>query len=293
METTTATEAAPATTETTETAPQAETQPTPTQVQAAKERLKLQVDGQEIEKEVDWNDKESLKKELQLAAAAKKRMGEAGSLKNQALQIIKAFESGDHSILAKHPKGREIAEAFLMAQIQEEGLTQAEKDQRAKDKELEEWRNKDKTAKEKEQQAAQAKRETELIQSFQKTIIDAIDKTGLPKSPELVKRMAGLLQKNLKLGLDLTADELAVEVKNETTGMLKAILGNATGAQLIEMFGPEIAKQIRKHDIETLKAKANLPPAGKKPEVVVNEQPKKGYMTPDEWKEEIARRVQS
>lgn len=293
MEATTTTTTEATQNQTTETAPAKQNEPAATTTQAAKEKLKLLVDGQEIEREIDWNDRESLKKELQLAAAAKKRMGEAGTLKTQAMQIMKAWESGDHSILAKHPKGREIAEAFLMSQIEAESLTPEQKLQKEKDERLKRFEDKEKQEEEGKKSAAQQKRETELIQSFQKTIIDAIDKTGLPKSPDLVKRMAGLLQKNLKLGIDLSPEDLAQEVKSETMGMLKAVMGNATGAQLIEMFGPDLAKQIRKHDIENLKAKANggFPP--KKDELPPPAKPEKGYMTTDEWKADLEKRIQN
>jgi hypothetical protein len=289
METNTAPVSEVSSTETAQPETKAESQ---APAQSFKEKFKLKVDGEEIEEEIDWNDKATLTKKLQLARAAEKRMGEAGSVKAQALQIIKAFESGDISLLQKHPKGREIAEAFLMSQIESEMLTPEQKKAREDETELQRYRREEKERKDGEISAAQAKRESELAQGFQKTIIDAIEKTGLPKSTELVKRMAGLLLKNNKLGLDLTADELAAEVKTETTGLLKSIVGQATGAQLIEMFGPELAKQIRKHDIDNLKAKqfgqpnksSNPPPPAT---------PAKGFLTTDEWKADLDNRIKN
>lgn len=290
METNTApvtTEAAP--TETQTEAP-VETQ-TPAQT-ALKKKYKLQVDGEEFEEEVDLSDEEGLKKKFQLAAAAKKRMSEASTIKAQALQLINSFKNGDMSILKSHPKGREIAEAFLLSQIEDEMLTQEQKDQRAREAKLKSYEEREAKEEEAKKSQAQLQRENEIAQDFQKTIIEAIGKAGLPKSHELVRRMAGLLQKNLKLGLDLTPDELAQEVKNETTATLKSILKNATGAQLIEMFGPELAKQIRKHDIEVLKGKQAGGTTSRTPAADIPK-PEKGYLTTDEWKAELEKRIKS
>lgn len=289
METNTAPVSEVSTTETAQPEAKTEVQAPP----SFKEKFKLKVDGEEVEEEVDWNDKATLTKKLQLARAAEKRMGEASKVKTQALQIMKAYESGDMSILKNHPKGREIAEAFLLSQLEDEMLTPEQKTQREREAKLKKYEEKDLKDQEDQKTQAQTKREAELAQGFQKTIIDAIEKTGLPKSPDLVKRMAGLMQKNLKLGLELTAEELAAEVKTDTLSILKSVVGSATGAQLIEMFGPDLAKQIRKHDIETLKSKQVNGFTPKKTDIPQNETPQKGYMTTDEWKADLERRVKS
>lgn len=265
-------------------------------VQAAKEKFKLTVDGEEFEEEVDLNDKEDLRRRLQLAHAAKKRMAEAKSEKAKAFDIIKAFEEDPTNVLRRlGPKGREAAEKYLLEHIQESMLSPEQKAQRERDLKLQKYEEQEKlTEKQKAEQELQAK-SNQYAQQFQATIIQALDKSGLPKSPDAVKRMANIMQKNLKLGLELTPDDLVLEVKNEVHGMLKAFIGDADGDQLVSMFGEDIANKIRKSDIKKLQEKHGqvfqTPSRQAEPS-----QPRANESRPmsmDEWKEQINKRVSS
>ena len=265
-----------------------------TQPPSLKERFKLTVDGEEFEEELDWNDKESVKNRLQLAAAAKKRMSEANEAKKKAYEIVSQFEKDPEGMLKRlGPKGREIAEKYLLEQIKEDMLTAEEKDQRAKLTRLEQLEKQEKEREEKAKAEAEAKKEFELAQNYQNTIIQALDKSGLPKSPELVKRMAKIMHINLDYGLVLTPEELSQELKKEVTGLLKSVIGSSDGDQLIALFGEDVAKKIRMSDVKKLKEKQSMlfsetpntnqnPPSAKE-----NGKP----MTMEEWKESINRRI--
>ncbi len=262
--------------------------------QAQKEKFMLTVDGEDFEEEIDFNNKEDLKKRFQLAAAAKKRMGEAVTEKRKAFEIIKAFEQDPESMLARlGPKGREIAEKYLLKQIQDDMLSPEEKEARLTKAELEKYRAKEKEAEENKVKTVAQQKEAHYAQEFQKTIITALDKSGMPKSPALVKQMASIMAKNLQLGLELTPDDLAAEVRSENNKTLKAIIADATGDQLIEMFGPDIAKKIRQSDIRKLQEKQSQvfqrgPSSGSSSG---SNRESRGPMTMDEWKEQVNRRV--
>lgn len=265
----------------------------PKEVQSFKKKLKLKVDGEEIEDEIDFNDEEGLKRKLQLSYAAKKRMEEAKAAKSKAFEIIKAFEEDPANVFKKlGPKGREAAERFLLEQIQEEMLD-------PKDKELRDLKKfKEEIEKERETQKEAAKRkeleaqEARYADEFQKTIISALDKSGLPKSPESIKRMAQIMSKNLELGLELTPDELALEVKNDMQGMLKSFIKDATGDQLVAMFGEDIANRIRKFDIQKLQEKQSGVFGQKPKQEAQAPRPKSNRpMTMDEWKASLEERI--
>lgn len=260
-----------------------------------KEKFKLTVDGEEIEDELDWNDKDAIKQRLQLAAAAKKRMGEASEAKRKAYEIVSQFEKDPQSMLKRlGPKGREIAEQYLLADIQEQMLSPEEKESRDAKRERDELKKEKEERLAKEKSDIESKKEFELAQGFQNTIITALEKSGLPKSPELVKRMAKIMHKNLDYGLDLTPDELVVEVKKETTSTLKSIIANADGEQLIALFGEDIAKKIRMADVKKLKEKSGqlFPESGgnKGGGLDVPKNDSKP-MSMDEWKAEVNRRI--
>lgn len=261
--------------------------------QSFKKKLKLKVDGEEIEDEIDFNDEEGLKRKLQLSYAAKKRMEEAKAAKAKAFEIIKAFEEDPANVFKKlGPKGREAAERFLLEQIQEEAMDPKDKELRDLKKFKEEIEaEKERTKQEREKQAL-AEQEAKYAQEFQKTIIDALGKSGLPKSPEMVKRFARIMQKNLELGLELTADDLVDEVKSDITSIIKSIVGEADGDHLISLFGEDVANKIRKSDIRKLQEKQGQVFQQRSTKQEFQPQPKSGKpMSMAEWKRSLEERV--
>jgi hypothetical protein len=254
-----------------------------------KKKYKLKVDGEDVEEEIDFNDEEGMRNRLQLARAAKKRMAEAQADKKKAFDIIQAFESDPQSMLKRMgPKGREIAEKYLLSQIEEEMLTPEQRELKTLKQENETFKQREAREKEEAAQKVAQQKEYEYAQNFQSTIIEAIEKAGLKKSPLLVKRMASLMAKNLEFGLELTADDLAAEVKGEVSTDLKDIVSSLDGDQLIALFGPEIANKIRKSDLKRLQEKQGLVfQNGKKS--IESPAPKQGrdYMTLDEWRENL------
>jgi hypothetical protein len=266
-----------------------------TPVQKRIEKFKFKIDGEETEEEVDLDDRENLQKELQLARAAKKRMAEAQDAKRKAFEIAQAFEKDPASILRRlGAKGREAAEMFLLEHLQEEALTPEQKQYRQMQQELDGYRNKDKEAKERSEQERISKLESDQAQHYQSVIIEALEKSDLPKSPENVKRMAFLLRQNLKLGLDLSPEELAQEAKNDVTSYLGSMFKNASAETIIKVFGPEILKKLRQHDIEQFK-KTKLggmrPSSSSKTTSDESVNTKKDYLTPDEWLAETNKRL--
>lgn len=267
--------------------------PPAAQAKSMREKFKLKVDGEEFEEEIDLADKDGLTKRLQLSAAAQKRMAEAKAEKKKAWDIIQAFEADPETMLSRlGPKGREIAEKYLLKQIQDDMLSPEQKRIRDLERENEGFKSEKQKAEEARAKEAQDKKDFEIAQTFQTTIIDALNKTGLPKSPVAVKRMAALLKKNISLGLDLDASDLADEYKKERFAEHKALIGEADGDQLISLLGEDVAKKIRMSDLKKLQEKHNMVfKQGNAPQSAAPQaNSEKGPMSIDEWREDLDRR---
>lgn len=224
--------------------------------QANLKKFKLTVDGHEFEEEIDLNNEEQIKKELQLARAAKKRMAEASETKRRAMSIIKDYENNPEDLFRKlGPKGHEIAEKILLEKIQSEMMTPEQREVMEMKKKLQAYEENERKSKEEKENEIKASYEAKIAQDFQAKIIKAIDAAKLPKSPDVVKRTAQLLKKNLDLGLELTVEDLAQEVKEEFKGGISSLIKDSEVDQLIELLGPEVMKKIRKYDLEKLKEK--------------------------------------
>ena len=278
-----------------ETQQAASTEATPAEVKAQKEKFQYVIDGEQVEEEVDFSDKEALKKRFQLGHAAQKRMAEAKAAKAKAYEIVKAFEDDPANILERlGPKGLEAAEKFLMKKIQEQMKSPEEREYEMTKAELAKYKEQEKLAKEAEEKQKISAQEAKYAQEFQATIISALEKTGLPKTPDLVKRMAYIMSKNLELGLDLSPEELAHEVRKDQQELIKSLSKDASIEQLLEMLGPDIANKIRKYDLEKLKLKRNPVLSPDKPEVFENtEKRSKKPVSMDEWKAQIEERLRN
>lgn len=263
--------------------------------QAQKEKFQYVIDGEQVEEEIDFSDKEALKKRFQLGHAAQKRMAEAKAAKAKAYEIVKAFEDDPGNILERlGPKGMEAAEKFLMKKIQEQMKSPEEREYEMTKAELAKYKEQEKLAKEAEEKQKISAQEAKYAQEFEATILSALDKSQLPKTPDLVKRMAYIMSKNLELGLDLSPDELALEVRKEQHELVKSLSKDASVEQLLEMLGPDIANKIRKHDLEKLKAKRNQVVSPESAQVFENSEKKSNRgLSRDEWREQIEARLKN
>ena len=238
---------------------QAEPQAKPTQEQIKQiekniQKFKLKVDGEEIEADLDLNDREAIIKELQMSRVAKKRMAEAQESKRKVYEIAQLLENPTE-LLKRHPKGYETAEQLLLEKLQNEMMSPEEKKLRDYEQKIKKYEEQERLLKKQQEHEQQKALEHKHAEHYQKVIIEALDKSGLPKTPEMAKRAAYLLQKNLELGLDLDANDLVGELKADVVQMIKSLTNNAEIGQLLELLGQDIPKKIRKHDIENLKKK--------------------------------------
>lgn len=283
-------------------APTTEGNPTPVEgdnapkenAQSMLKKFKLKVDGEEIEEEFDLSNEEALIKELQLAKAAKKRMAEAQDAKRKAYELMQSVDQDPLNLLKRlGPKGYELAEQMLLEKMQNDMLSPEEKHYREMQRKLEAYENQEKLLKEQQEKQQLEAMEKQQADHYQKVIIDALDASGLPKTAESAKRLAFLLHKNLQLGVELDAVDLAKEVKNEFQSGIASLLKNATPEQLVELLDKEAVKKLRAYDTNQFKARQKftgtktaaqghaLPPQSKG----------RGYQTLEEWQEELNERL--
>lgn len=245
-----------------ETAPPVEKeQATPVEAkpQPNKKKFKVKVDGNEEEMELDLNDEAALIRHLQMSKAASKRMNEAATTRKQAEQFIQALQQDPMRVLNDprvmgEEKFRAIAEQFLSKKLQEQMLTPEERKRIEMEEKLRTYEDQEKSQK----QEAEAKQieqlEQHYAQQYQKTIIEALQGSNLPKNPFTVRRMAELMQKNLQHGLELEPQHLAQLVKQDYQSELVSLIGGSDADQIIAMFGDDLANKIRKHDLAKFKS---------------------------------------
>ncbi len=260
----------------------------PTTIASNKKKYRIKVDGNEEEMEIDLNDEQTLIRHLQMSKAASKRMNEAAITRKQAEQFIHALKTDPLRVLSDprvmgSEKFQAIAEEYLSKKLQEQMLSPEERKRMEMEDKLRKYEEQEKRTKEEAEQKQIQQLEEHYAQQYQKTIIEALQSTNLPKNAFTVKRMAELLQKNIQHGLDLEPHHLAQLVKEDYQRELVGLIGGSDAEQIISMFGDDLANKIRKHDLSKLKAK--LAPQSIEKDLSRNQssQAPKGKMRSDEY----------
>jgi hypothetical protein len=229
-------------------------------------KIKLKIDGEEFDEELPFDYDESdakqvdyLKRQLQLSKVANKRMNESAMTKKQAEQFIQALQNDPMRVLSNpklmgEEKFQKIAEEFLAKKLQDQMLSPEEKKHRDMEERLRQYEDQEKTNKEKAEQEQMQALQAHYQESYTKTITQALDTSNLPKNPYTVKRMAQLLQQNIKHGLELEPSHLAQLVREDYQKELASLISTSNPEQIIAMFGEETVNKLRKHDLEKLKS---------------------------------------
>lgn len=229
-------------------------------------KLKLKIDGAEVEEElpfeIDENNKEQveyLKRNLQMSKVANKRMSESAATRKQAEQFIEMLQNDPMRVLSNpklmgEEKFQKIAEEFLAKKIQAQMMTPEERQRAEMEERLRKYEEQEKTNKEKAEQEQMQALQAHYQESYTKTITQALESSNLPKNPYTVKRMAQLLQQNIKHGLDLEPSHLAQLVREDYQKELASLINAANPEQIIAMFGEDTVNKLRKHDLQKLKS---------------------------------------
>lgn len=255
-------------------------------VKPQKKKFKYKADGAEVEEELDDSE---IANRLALARGANKRMQEAAITRKQTEQLLTKLKDNPIEVLNDdrimgQKKFREIAENFLIEQIKLEQMSPEQKAQLDQQKELERYKNEEKLRKEDEEKQKSATLEKQYVEKFEKTIIDALQSSNLPKNTKTVSRMAQLLQLSIKNGLEADAPMLAQMARDEYSGDLRALVNDMNAEQIIAFLGDDVSNKLRKHDLSKFVPKNPVPI---KPSVQQNESPMTKKLSPREFEEQL------
>jgi hypothetical protein len=186
---------------------------------------------------------------------------------------------------------RKLAEEYLYEQLQRESMTPEEIEHEKKMKRLQELEDQEKSRTEEEEQKRIKVVQEQYAKKFDQTITEALKQSGLPKTPSSVKRMAQMLSKNIELGLELDPEDLVEEVRGSYFKEFKEIFESADVDFILSILGDDISNKIRKRDIEKLRTVPQHNKAENQDSSKPAPKTEKGYMTPDEYKEYLDKKI--
>lgn len=226
-----------------------------------KKKLKLKVDGKDIEEEFDPNDDEYMTKQLQMAKVAQKRMGEYAQLEREVREFIEKLRQDPKAVLSDPTIGIDMKK--LAAAVIEEEIANSQKSPEQIEREkLENELKSLKDQREKERKDWEVKEFERLqeqeMERYDNQISSALESSDLPKSPYVVKKMADYLLMALNAGVDVTPEDVLPLVRDEIHGDIKDMFGVMPEEVIEKMIGKDVLGRIRKKKVASAK---QAPPA--------------------------------
>jgi hypothetical protein len=120
-------------------------------------------------------------------------------------------------------------------------------------------------------------------------IIDALEVSSLPRSPEVVKRIANYMLIAEQKGIAINPKQIIPLVEEDFRNLNAQILKSLDPNKRINYIGEDLLKQIRQDDLARLKTNQSQPNQSQ-PKPKQNNNKK---ITKEEWRKELAERIRS
>lgn len=233
---------------------------------AEKRKYKGKVDGQEREWELSDDD---ITVRLQKSEAAERRMQEGAEIRKAAKQLVEDLRKDPFGVLSSPEIGinlEELAEQRLIEKYKAEQMTEEQRRVYELEQKLKARDAEDKRRKDVEGQAKRQEMEKQVYAQEEKRFMEAAEKGGLPKNMRTLAMMAEVALVNHEYGIELSADQIAAEVReriNQPLGVVRGLKGEA----LLKELGEETVKEVMSAQLALYRAKktANQAPVPKAP----------------------------
>lgn len=213
-------------------------------------KYRVKVDGKEMDVTLD-----DLTKDYQLKATSYKRLEETARRQKELEAREAKWRDNPWDVFKESGQDPDaLAEQRLAEKIRREMMSPAERQAAEMKRERDEAVAKARMYEEEKRQYAHAQEKAKYAQEYETQIVEALNTTGLPKHERTIALMAQYMENAMKLGLDVTAKDVAPMVKDHFQKDLYSVISSMDADALTAMF-PDIGDKIRKADVAKLKNK--------------------------------------
>jgi hypothetical protein len=184
---------------------------------------------------------------------------------------------------------RELAEQYLTQAIEEEMLPESERELkkiRLEKEEIERQYKEELSKREKEQMDIAIQQAEQEITS---QIIDAMESSNLPKTPEVIKRIANYMLLAEQKGIAVSPKQVLPLVEEDFRNLNAQILRGLDSNKRISYLGEDLLKQIRQDDLSRLKTNQSQSVQS----IPKQKQNQNKKLTKEEWRKELAERIKN
>jgi GTP cyclohydrolase I len=225
------------------------------EVEKRLKKLKLKVDGKEIEEEIDLDDEERLTREFQLSKLGQKRAQEKAELEKQVGAFMKAL--GEDPFAAMKELGMnpdQVIEDYINKQLEQAKKSPEQVEKERLESELKAIRAEREREKEEHNTKELARLQEQAFQQYDTQMEQALNKSGLPKTPYTVKKMADYMLVALEAGHDVTPDDVVDVVREEMNSDLKEMFASLDEETIEGLLGEQVINKLRKRRVAKAQA---------------------------------------
>ena len=184
---------------------------------------------------------------------------------------------------------RQLAEEYLTQAIEEDMLPENEKELRKVRYEKEELERQYKEELSRREQEQMDVAIQQAQQEISNNIIDALENSSLPKSPEVVKRIANYMLIAEQKGINVNPKQVIPLVEEDFRNLNSQILRSLDPTKRISYIGEDLLKQIRQDDLARLKTSQSQSSQS----VPKPRQPDNKKITKEEFRKQLAERIKN
>lgn len=225
------------------------------EVEKRLKKLKLKVDGKEFEEEIDLDDDEALTRHLQMSKMGQKRAQEKAQLDKELKQFFAAMEEDPFSVLSKE-MGMDV-EAQIQKYIDKQIENAKKSPEQIEREKMENELKSIKAERERERQESEARQKELLIQQqyehYDIQMEQALNKSSIPKTPYVVKKMADYMIVAVENGYDLSPEAAVALVQEEMDSDLKEMFGSLSEDKIESLLGDQVLNKLRKRRLAKAK----------------------------------------
>jgi hypothetical protein len=222
-----------------------------------KRKLKLKVDGQEIEEEIDLSNDEYLTKNLQKAKAFDKKAQEAATLRKEMASLLELLQSNPVAVMEQLGMNfDEFAYKHLESKIEELSKSPEQLEREKMEKELSELREEKKKLAAEKEKAVQEQMRNEEAARVENEIISALNAhNGIlsAEDPTAIADISRAMLRAMQKGfLDVTVQDVIPVVEKQYAEKLQKRIGTLSkkDAALVEqLLGKDLFEDARKRRV--------------------------------------------
>lgn len=234
---------------------------------------------------------------IQAGYEAEEKLAQAEDIKNVVFGFLNELQTDPFKALSDPRLGidlRDFAEKYLspiyQREIEDETLSPEGKELRdlkeAKAREVKEAEKKRLEEEKRLNAEIEEEYKQKEIEYFGNVLVPELLKSGLPRTPDMLARVADMRNRTLDKGINVPPPVLIQKVKDSYMSEVRSVLESLEESALLDLLGDKGAAKFRKADVARFKNKGVVPNPVRKPDPIPGQtkQKKPEMSYKDFWK---------